>query len=184
MRWILIRIRPFSTVISQSSIAVQYKLLWYFFWQFPRQRFGSNSGRAIRSYLFVFFAKGHQQTKRITAAIPIAMRTFSKFRLWISKLFFKFANPNRDVAQLVSVLVWGARGRWFESSHPDYFLMLSINSEAFSSQSLFSKRIFTNAVPIIPPVDFSVTALKPSLSLIPNPINTGFFNGSEAILLR
>ena len=25
----------------------------------------------------------------------------------------------RDVAQLVSVHVWGACGRWFESSHPD-----------------------------------------------------------------
>ena len=26
---------------------------------------------------------------------------------------------NRDVAQPGSVLAWGARGRWFESSHPD-----------------------------------------------------------------
>ena len=26
----------------------------------------------------------------------------------------------RDVAQLVSVHVWGACGRWFESSHPDF----------------------------------------------------------------
>ena len=25
----------------------------------------------------------------------------------------------RDVAQPGSVLAWGARGRWFESSHPD-----------------------------------------------------------------
>ena len=31
-------------------------------------------------------------------------------------------NPSfkiRGVAQLVSVRVWGACGRWFESSHPD-----------------------------------------------------------------
>ena len=27
----------------------------------------------------------------------------------------------RDVAQPGSVLVWGTRGRWFESSHPDFF---------------------------------------------------------------
>ena len=26
----------------------------------------------------------------------------------------------RDVAQPGSVLAWGARGRWFESSHPDH----------------------------------------------------------------
>ena len=28
---------------------------------------------------------------------------------------------SRDVAQPGSVLAWGARGRWFESSHPDFF---------------------------------------------------------------
>ena len=28
----------------------------------------------------------------------------------------------RDVAQPGSVLAWGARGRWFESSHPDKIL--------------------------------------------------------------
>jgi hypothetical protein len=31
----------------------------------------------------------------------------------------------RDVAQPGSVLAWGARGRWFESSHPDFFKSLS-----------------------------------------------------------
>ena len=32
----------------------------------------------------------------------------------------EFISPhNRGVAQLVSVRVWGACGRWFESSHPD-----------------------------------------------------------------
>ncbi len=30
-----------------------------------------------------------------------------------------FAGSFRDVAQPGSVLAWGARGRWFESSHPD-----------------------------------------------------------------
>ena len=30
-----------------------------------------------------------------------------------------FALRIRDVAQPGSVLAWGARGRWFESSHPD-----------------------------------------------------------------
>ena len=40
-----------------------------------------------------------------------------------SKLFVslqsKTKNGNRDVAQLVSVHVWGACGRQFESDHPD-----------------------------------------------------------------
>ena len=30
-------------------------------------------------------------------------------------------NFGRDVAQLGSALVWGTRGRWFESSRPDHF---------------------------------------------------------------
>ena len=30
-----------------------------------------------------------------------------------------FTKGDRDVAQPGSVLAWGARGRWFESSHPD-----------------------------------------------------------------
>jgi hypothetical protein len=30
-----------------------------------------------------------------------------------------FAKQNRGVAQLASALAWGARGRKFESSHPD-----------------------------------------------------------------
>lgn len=34
----------------------------------------------------------------------------------------------RDVAQPGSVLAWGARGRWFESSHPDSKI-LSTNAE-------------------------------------------------------
>lgn len=32
----------------------------------------------------------------------------------------------RDVAQSGSVLAWGARGRWFESSRPDHFLVSSL----------------------------------------------------------
>jgi len=31
-----------------------------------------------------------------------------------------FATRNRGVAQLASALAWGARGRKFESSHPDF----------------------------------------------------------------
>ena len=45
------------------------------------------------------------------------------------KCFFKDVAPPvegyyqgffRDVAQSGSVLAWGARGRWFESSRPDF----------------------------------------------------------------
>lgn len=32
-----------------------------------------------------------------------------------------FKHQHRDVAQLVSVRVWGACGRQFESGHPDNF---------------------------------------------------------------
>ena len=35
--------------------------------------------------------------------------------------FYYFCNKIRDVAQPGSVLAWGARGRWFESSHPDFY---------------------------------------------------------------
>lgn len=38
-----------------------------------------------------------------------------------------FLRPTRDVAQLVRVRVWGARGRWFESSHPDKKIKVSAN---------------------------------------------------------
>ena len=34
-------------------------------------------------------------------------------------LFCIFASANRGVAQLASALAWGARGRTFESYHPD-----------------------------------------------------------------
>ena len=39
--------------------------------------------------------------------------------IWIFLECINFAKPNRGVAQLASVLAWGARGRKFESSHPD-----------------------------------------------------------------
>ncbi len=36
--------------------------------------------------------------------------------------FCTFVNEkNRGVAQLASALAWGARGRKFESFHPDFF---------------------------------------------------------------
>ena len=38
----------------------------------------------------------------------------------ISKLIRTFASAIRDVAQPGRVRVWGACGRWFESSHPDW----------------------------------------------------------------
>lgn len=39
--------------------------------------------------------------------------------IWIILECIIFAKPNRGVAQLASALAWGARGRKFESSHPD-----------------------------------------------------------------
>ncbi len=37
------------------------------------------------------------------------------------KHLFAFWRRFRGVAQLASVLAWGARGRQFESVHPDFF---------------------------------------------------------------
>jgi hypothetical protein len=36
---------------------------------------------------------------------------------------------DRGVAQLASALAWGARGRKFESSHPDIFKTLSVDNQ-------------------------------------------------------
>ena len=35
-------------------------------------------------------------------------------------------NFGRDVAQLGSALVWGTRGRWFESSRPDHSFLVPV----------------------------------------------------------
>ena len=48
--------------------------------------------------------------KSSTFALAIRQKTFPKV---------SSDEPRRGVAQLVSVRVWGACGRWFESSHPD-----------------------------------------------------------------
>jgi len=44
---------------------------------------------------------------------------------------FIFADQNRGVAQLASVLVWGTRGRPFESDHPDNKVESSKNEFVF-----------------------------------------------------
>ena len=44
----------------------------------------------------------------------------------------------RGVAQLVSVRVWGACGRWFESSHPDIKNKAMILSIYYWFHCLFS----------------------------------------------
>jgi hypothetical protein len=38
------------------------------------------------------------------------------------RLFESINSQNRGVAQLASALAWGARGRLFESDHPDLAL--------------------------------------------------------------
>lgn len=43
----------------------------------------------------------------------------------------------RGVAQLASALAWGARGRKFESSHPDYFTVMVIIFERGFRVTLF-----------------------------------------------
>ena len=65
-----------------------------------------------------------------------------------------------------------------------FYLIDLMKASAFSFQSLFSRRIFTNAVPIIPPCDFSVTCSKSVLFLIPKPIITGFSRLMEANLFK
>ena len=46
----------------------------------------------------------------------------------------------RGVAQLASALAWGARGRKFESSHPDYFTVMVIIFERGFRVTLFCFR--------------------------------------------
>jgi hypothetical protein len=38
---------------------------------------------------------------------------------WLTEYLINFAAVFRGVAQLASALAWGARGRLFESDHPD-----------------------------------------------------------------
>lgn len=68
------------------------------------------------------------------------MNIFAKYRNLAN-----FAVRFREVAQLVSARVWGARGRWFESSLPDekefsnrwtLFLCSGGVSEAFKIDSV------------------------------------------------
>ena len=49
------------------------------------------------------------------------MANCSTIKVWLHYLIPLFLQPEnvRDVAQPGSALAWGARGRWFESSHPD-----------------------------------------------------------------
>ena len=48
-------------------------------------------------------------------------------------IFYYFCVKIRDVAQPGSVLAWGARGRWFESSHPDFYTASIANPIFFKS---------------------------------------------------
>ena len=50
------------------------------------------------------------------------------------------ASMNRGVAQLVSVRVWGACGRWFESSHPDFNKELQALAWSFSVYISYESR--------------------------------------------
>ena len=55
--------------------------------------------------------------------IKILMEKIAMEILWNDNLslFLHRQITKRDVAQPGSVLAWGARGRWFKSSHPDFF---------------------------------------------------------------
>lgn len=65
-------------------------------------------------------------------------------------LFYYFCRRIRDVAQPGSVLAWGARGRWFESSHPDFYFFSIWNPIFFiSSQNIGYDLETTSASSII-----------------------------------
>lgn len=61
------------------------------------------------------------ETKRRIGKIEVKEIFITILKIYICNLFF------RDVAQPGSVLAWGARGRWFESSHPDFIRNKTIN---------------------------------------------------------
>ena len=57
-------------------------------------------------------------------SIFLLLMALRKILIVVSHNCPKFAAPNvRVVAQPGSALVWGARGRWFESSLPDITLL-------------------------------------------------------------
>ncbi len=47
----------------------------------------------------------------------------------------------RDVAQLGSAFVWGAKGRWFKSSHPDQFFEEFVVYMIYMNLAMFSVTI-------------------------------------------
>ncbi len=57
----------------------------------------------------------------------------------------------RDVAQPGSAFAWGARGRWFESSRPDFFqfkrLQMPVNSPVYGHFCFFNCQIATAGNP-------------------------------------
>ena len=69
----------------------------------------------------------------LSLQFPLSVKFFCKLGIYEMSRFvgnnFSFDfftidsnfGSSRDVAQPGSVLAWGARGRWFESSHPDFF---------------------------------------------------------------
>ena len=56
---------------------------------------------------------------------------------YIKKSVLLQPQNDRGVAQLASALAWGARGRKFESSHPDYFTVMVIIFERGFRVTLF-----------------------------------------------
>ena len=48
----------------------------------------------------------------------------------------------RDVAQHGSALAWGARGRWFESSHPDKKKHLTTKCFLYFKEQFFNQLLF------------------------------------------
>ena len=60
-----------------------------------------------------------------------------------------FLKKNRGVAQLASVLAWGASGRPFESGHPDkkeafslFFLLYTFFGKGMIARSLYGLKIY------------------------------------------
>ena len=56
-------------------------------------------------------------------ALPSILNPFSHFKKTLTLAILPRIKNYRDVAQLGSALRSGRRGRWFESSHPDCFVI-------------------------------------------------------------
>ena len=80
--------------------------------------------------------------------LTISPNKFSNIKNYsIFASLFKESNSYRGVAQLASALAWGARGRKFESSHPDWVKRPAVSAGRFFMATQFIDRCLPDLCP-------------------------------------